>query len=110
MTRDSSGCLCCDLDSLVARHDISGENQPLLLVQMTLMSRLPKRMAIHELQRKAAAAEATATTDKRDTRNTSSRSCVSPEKIGQVLSRRQQLWDQQLLAAKRTKKPVVPQV
>eukprot|EP00752_Nemacystus_decipiens_P010028 g8941.t1 len=76
---------------------------------MSSMSRLPKRMAMHELQRKAAAAGATAIAEKEATQTTRSKSCASPEQIRQVLSRRQRLWDQQLLAAKRTKEPVVPQ-
>lgn len=99
-----------ELYSLVHFTVSQAREQSLLLLQMSSMSRLPKRMAMHELQRKAVAAGATATDGMQETQTAKMRSYASPETIRQVLFRRQQRWDQQLLAAKRTKKPVVPQV
>ena len=65
---------------------------------------------MHELKKRAAAADATATAEERNAKSATFRSSLSPEKIREVLSRRQRMWDQRLLAAKQTKTPVVPQV
>lgn len=83
-------------------------------LQMSSISHLPRRMAMHALKQKAAAADTAKITDKREKTKKSEvharfRS-VSPEQIREVLSRRQRLWDEKLLSAKRKKKLVVPQV
>ncbi|CAM9161204.1 unnamed protein product [Pylaiella littoralis] len=80
---------------------------------MSSISHLPRRMAMHALTRKAAAADTADTADRREKTKIKvrpRRRSVSPEQIREVLSRRQRLWDQKLLSAKRKKKPVVPQV
>lgn len=68
-------------------------------------------MAMHALKQK----EAAAVTIGVGGRSTESESrtrgrSVPPERITLILSRKQQRWDEQLAAAKRVKKPVVPQV
>lgn len=71
---------------------------------------------MHALKKQVEAADATITTmtnsiaDKREEKSATFRSSLSPEQIREVLSRRQRIWDQRLLAAKQKKKPVVPQV
>lgn len=83
-------------------------------LQVSSISHLPRRMAMHALKQKAAAADTADIADRREkarTREVRTRfRSVSPEQIREVLSRRQRLWDQKLLSAKRKKKPVVPQV
>jgi len=65
---------------------------------------------MHALKKQAEAADATTIADKREEKNATFRSSLSPEQIREVLFRRQRTWDQRLLAAKQKKKPVVPQV
>ncbi len=71
---------------------------------------------MHALKKKAEAADASTITmantiaDKREESSARFRSSLSPEQIREVLSRRQRIWEQRLIAAKKKKKPVVPQV
>ncbi|CAM9139862.1 unnamed protein product [Ectocarpus sp. 13 AM-2016] len=81
---------------------------------MSSLSYLPRRMAMHALKRKAAASTTAEFPENGDspseTKARTRYKSVSPGQIREVLARRQRLWDQQLAAARRKKKPVVPQV
>lgn len=69
---------------------------------------------MHALKRKAAASTTAESPEKGDspseTEARTRHESVPPGQIREVLARRQRLWDQQLAAARRRKKPVVPQV
>ncbi|CAM9129448.1 unnamed protein product [Ectocarpus fasciculatus] len=81
---------------------------------MSSLSYLPRRMAMHALKRKAATSTTAGIPEKGDGPSENEArmryKAVPPEQIREVLARRQRLWDQQLAAARRKKKPVVPQV
>lgn len=69
---------------------------------------------MHALKRKAATSTTAGIPEKGDGPSENEArmryKAVPPEQIREVLARRQRLWDQQLAAARRKKKPVVPQV
>lgn len=81
---------------------------------MAKQSNLPRRMAMHALLQKATAAGTNSLAAHRKTSDESkahdNRTLVPPDRIREVLARKQQLWDDRLAATKWTKKLVVPQV
>lgn len=82
------------------------------LRQTASSSRLPRRMAMHALQQNTTNIDAASRRRQAPAEGgvSSSGRCVAPDRIREVLARKQQRWDQQLASTQRKKKPVVPQV
>ncbi|CAM9245758.1 unnamed protein product [Hapterophycus canaliculatus] len=99
-----------DWQTIQGRQTVRREQRVQLRKEMmSSISHLPRRMAMHAQKQKETVAVATDGRLNESEIRKKVRS-VPPEKIRQILSRRQQRWDSQLQANKRTKKPLVPQV
>ncbi|CAM9244270.1 unnamed protein product, partial [Scytosiphon promiscuus] len=101
-----------DWQTIQGRQTLRRKHRVQLRKEMiSSLSKLPRRMAMHALKERERAHVATGTAGKSSEgeRRTGLPS-LPPENIRLILSRRQQRWDAQLAAAKKLKRPTIPQV
>ena len=80
--------------------------------QVLRESRLPSRMEKHAKKKKAVGSGEAGDeiSNPVETRPTSGSKLLAPERIREMMARKQRLWDKRLAAARLKKKPVVPKV